>query len=82
MNKEIILENYLLNIKSTIEVYIHGTLESSNKYVRKILNTGLNETLEHQDRVYQQMVDNNMYKVENAPVSTLDKVYNKICKDN
>ena len=82
MNKNLILENYLLLLKSTIEVYIHGTLESSNSDVRKLLYTGLNETLEHQERTYNEMVENNFYQVENTSSNNINKTLNKINKDN
>ena len=36
MNKDrILLDNYLLVLKSTVEVYVHGTLESSNKDIKE-----------------------------------------------
>lgn len=78
MNNKIILENYLLIIKSTIEVYIHGTLESSNQDVREVLHKGLEETLEHQDKIYKELVENNYYVVENTTPSTINKTFNKI----
>ena len=34
MDSQLIMENYLLILKSTMEVYVHGTLESSNPDVR------------------------------------------------
>lgn len=37
MNSQLILDNYLMILKSTVEVYIHGTLESSNEDVRSTL---------------------------------------------
>ncbi len=82
MNNNILLENYLLVLKSTIEVYIHGTLESSNQDVRKLLYTGLEETLNHQDNVYKQMVNNNYYIVENISPTSINKVLNKIDKNS
>ncbi len=82
MNNQLILENYLLVLKSTVEVYIHGTLESSNDDVRKILHTGLIQTLEHQERTYKQMVDNNFYQVENVNINIINKTLNKINKGN
>ena len=41
MSDQILMENYLLILKSTVEVYVHGTLESSNNDIRKILKKGL-----------------------------------------
>ena len=37
MNANLIMENYLLVLKSTVEVFVHGTLESSNPDVRELL---------------------------------------------
>ena len=65
MNDSIILNNYLLILKSTVEVYIHGTLESSNIDIRKLLQENLNKTLEMQQMTYQEMIDNGWYKIEN-----------------
>ena len=41
MNNELILNNYLLLLKSTTEVFVHGTLESSNSDIRSTLRDGL-----------------------------------------
>ncbi len=45
MNDQIIMDNYLLVLKSTVEVYVHGTLESSNEEVRSTLKNCLDETI-------------------------------------
>ena len=37
MNDKLIMESILLLLKSTVEVYVHGTLESSNKIVHDTL---------------------------------------------
>ena len=81
MNKKLVLENYLLMLKSTVEVYIHGTLESSNKDVRKLLKIGLDETLEHQEKVYEEMLSNNFYQVEKINENIINKTLNKINKN-
>ncbi len=81
MTKELLLENYLLLVKSTIEVYVHGTIESSNKEVRELLHDGLNEMLKHQENVYNELINNNYYVVDNINSSAINKVINKINKD-
>ena len=45
MDDKLIMNNYLLVLKSTVEVFVHGTLESSNEDVRSTLKDGLNEIL-------------------------------------
>ncbi len=78
MNNELLMNNYLMILKSTIEVYIHGTLESSNEKVRDILKTGLDETLKHQERVYNKMVDNEWYIIDNINPSCICDVLNNL----
>ena len=46
MNDQILLDNYLLILKSTVEVYVHGTQESSNEDIRNLFKESLNDILE------------------------------------
>ena len=78
MNDELILENYLLIIKSTMEVYVHGTLESSNKDVRDVLNKALNCTLKHQEDVYNELTKCGCYQVNNVKASLIKDTLNKL----
>ncbi len=80
MNEEQLVGNYLLLLKSTVEVYVHGTLESSNKPVRKLLQDCLNNTIDRQDKTYHQMVENNWYNIENIENKAIIKVLNKVTK--
>lgn len=73
MNDELLMNNYLMNLKSTIEVYIHGTLESSNESVRNILKQGLDETLKHQEKVYDKMTEYEWYIIDNVNPSEIEK---------
>ena len=81
MNDQLLMENYLLIIKSTVEVYVHGTLESSNKDIRDILNQGLDETLKHQQRIYKEMEKNNWYNVSNVDSNTIKQILIKVCNN-
>ena len=49
MHKIIMMENYLLVLKSTVEVYVHGTLESSNELVRNTISVCMQDTLSSQN---------------------------------
>ena len=73
MNDQMIMENYLLILKSTVEVYVHGTLESSNSYVREVLKSGLDETMSHQARVYDEMTSYGWYTIENVKESVINQ---------
>ena len=81
MNDQLIMDNYLLVLKSTVEVYVHGTLESSNKDIKELLKEGLDETLKHQERTYNEMIDRNWYCIsnikENEICKTLTNIKNK-----
>lgn len=80
-NDKLIMENYLLVLKSTVEVYVHGTLESSNQDVRNLLKSGLDETMKHQANTYDEMTKYNWYNVSNVGSGTIKKTYNK-CTSN
>ena len=82
MNDQTLMENYLLILKSTIEVYVHGTLESSNKDIRKLLNKGLDETLKHQARTYDKMTECGWYKVNNVKNQNISQTLNKLEKNS
>lgn len=79
MNDKLIMENYLLLLKSTMEVYVHGTLESSNNNIRTLLKSGLDETVKHQANTYDLMCECGWYNVCNVPVKTIKDTINKLC---
>lgn len=78
MNDKLIMENYLLVLKSTMEVYVHGTLESSNKDIREVLKSGLDETESHQQRTYNKMTEYGWYTVNNIKASDIKQTIKKI----
>ncbi len=82
MNDQLIMENYLLVLKSTVEVYVHGTLESSNKDIRNILKKGLDETMEHQANTYDEMVKCGWYNIENVDSTTIENTCTKLNCNN
>lgn len=77
-NEQIFLDSYLLLLKSTVEVYVHGTLESSNKKVRNLLKTSLDDTMSMQYTTYNKMTDLGFYKIENIDKITICKTINKL----
>ena len=72
------LDSYLLLLKSTVEVYVHGTLESSNQKVRKLLKSSLDDTMSMQNTTYQKMTNLGFYKVKNIDTNTICQTLNKI----
>lgn len=82
MNDKLIMENYLLVLKSTVEVYVHGTLESSNEKVRNLLKECLNDTMTHQADTYDEMTNFGWYSISNVGSSTVKKTLNKVESSN
>ena len=78
MSDKLLMENYLLILKSTIEVYIHGTLESSNRDIRKILKKNLDNTITSQENTFSIMKDFNFYKIENISKEKINNNLNKL----
>ena len=78
MSDQILMENYLLVLKSTVEVYVHGTLESSNNDIRKVLKKGLDETMLNQANTYDEMTNYGWYKVKNVDSKTINSTYSKL----
>lgn len=77
MNK-LVLDNYLLILKSTVEVYVHGTLESSNQDIRELLKYGLDETMSNQADTYDLMTEYDFYKVNNVKNTCINQVIKKL----
>ena len=78
MDNKLIMENYLLVLKSTIEVYNHGTLESSNPDIRDLLKHGLDETITSQANTYDEMTKYGWYTITNVDTTTINNTLNKI----
>ena len=66
MLDQLLMDNYLLVLKSTVEVYVHGTLESSNEDIRELLKECLNDTLTHQANIYDEMTKYGWYNIKNV----------------
>ena len=78
MNDQIRMDNYLLILKSTVEVYVHGTLESSNEIVRNLLKECLNEIMTSQANTYDKMTSFGWYNVSNVEASTINQTLTKV----
>lgn len=82
MNDRIYFEKNLLLLKSTVEVYIHGTLESVNQKVRDLLQQNLLETIEMQKNTYDKMTKKGWYTIENCKKECITKALNKVKKED
>ena len=82
MNDNLIMENYLLLLKSTVETYVHGTLESSNPDVRKMLKSGLDMIMQAQADTYDEMTERGWYTVTNVEANVIDQTIQNIQSGN
>ena len=71
MSDELLMNNYLLLLKSTVEVYVHGTLESSNEMVRSLLKKSLNEIMTLQANTYDEMTNYGWYTINNIKANVI-----------
>ena len=78
MSDQVLLTNYLILLKGTVEVYIHGTLESSNEDTRKVLKNCLDNTIEMQGNTYLEMADYGYYEINNISENKIKKVVKKL----
>lgn len=78
MSDQLLMDNYLLVLKSTVEVYVHGTLESSNEDIRNLLKTCLSDTLTHQANTYDEMTKYGWYTTNNIEKTTIQETLSKV----
>lgn len=82
MNDQLIMDNYLLILKSTVEVYVHGTLESSNESIRNTLKENLNDIMTCQANTYDLMTKYGWYPVNNVNSNMISNTLSKINSKN
>ena len=78
MSDQLLMDNYLLVLKSTVEVYVHGTLESSNEDIRELLKAGLDNTMSFQADTYDEMTTYGWYEINNIKETQIKQTYNKV----
>ncbi|MBQ0011008.1 MAG: spore coat protein [Ruminococcus sp.] len=77
MNDRDVMENILLLEKGVIDLYLHGTVESSTPNVRGTFDTALSDSLTMQDDVYAKMTAKGWYQTKPAPKTEVDTVKQK-----
>ncbi len=73
MKDKLVIENILLLLKGTAEVYVHGTEEASNKAIHEVLYSSLQDILKMQFEVYNKMTEYNWYQIENIKPEEINK---------
>jgi len=78
MNEQLMFESMLLLLKSTVEVYVHGTLEASNKEIHDVLKHGLDEIMKLQFDLYTTMTEYGWYQINNVKATEINKTLKKL----
>lgn len=78
MNDNTIIANYLLVLKSNVEVFVHGTLESSYSDIQETLKKCLDDTIESQRDTFKQLLDLGVYTIEDIEKTKINKTLKKI----
>ena len=82
MDDKLMFNNYLLILKSCVEVYVHGTLESSNDDIRKLLKSGLDDIMSSQADTFDLMTEYGWYDIKNVKSNVINQTLNKVCRSN
>lgn len=77
MDDKILLEELLCYEKNLCDIYMHGTIESSNENMFNQFLENLNETLNNQHEVYKIMEKEGYYKIEQAKCEDIKKAQQK-----
>ncbi len=75
-----LIENELLTIKGVCDLYMHGTIESTNADVHNAFKQALNESLDIQNKLYNLMVERGWYETENIPSQEMESAKQKFCQ--
>ncbi len=78
MNDNTIIANYLLVLKSNVEVFVHGTLESSYSDIQETLKKCLDDIIESQRDTFKQLLDLGVYTIEDVEKTKINKTLKKI----
>ena len=82
MNDQAIMENLLLTTKGVCDLYMHGTIESSDQNVHQAFDSALGSSLDMQDSIYQMMTAKGWYKTQQADQQQITQVRQKFAQQN
>mgnify|MGYP003553897485 CR=1 FL=1 len=77
MDDKTLMENLLYAVKSTCDLYFHGTIESSSGDVHGAFNCALDKTLKIQNDIYNKMSEKGWYQNKPAPQPQIQQTAQK-----
>lgn len=78
MEQQLFLEELLCYEKNICDIYLHGTIESTNKKIYDVFSKNLFDSLELQHSIYKLMEELKYYDVCNVESKVLNKAKNKL----
>ena len=77
MNDQSLMQDLLITIKETCDLFLHATVESSTPEVRTIFNNSLFECLRIQNEVFSKMEDKGWYPENRVQPTKINQVEQK-----
>lgn len=77
MDDKTLMENLLYAVKSTCDLYFHGTIESSSSDVHGAFSNALDKTLKMQNDIYSKMSEKGWYQNKCADQPQIQQIANK-----
>lgn len=84
MEEKFLMENVLFANRVINDLYLHGTMESSNDSVMNAFYKGIQETLKMHNELYKAMAEAGFYQVQNITEDKISQTLSKLectCKD-
>lgn len=77
MDDKTIMHTILTNIKSSCDLKLHGSIESSTPKVHNAFKTALNDAIDAQNCIFNEMAQKGWYQVEQAEQQKIDQTKQK-----
>lgn len=77
MDDKTLMENLLYAVKSTCDLYFHGTIESYSGDVHGTFSTALDKTLQMQNDIYNKMSEKGWFQNKSVPQGQIQQTAQK-----
>lgn len=77
MDDKMLMEGLLVSAKSAAELYLHGSIEASDKNVKTVFTQALNEALKMQTDIYDMMSQKGWYPQTTVEQQKIQQVAQK-----
>ncbi|MHB1153005.1 MAG: spore coat protein [Eubacteriales bacterium] len=77
MDDKVIMHTILSNIKSSCDLMLHGSIESTTPKVHNAFKSALNQTLDIQNQIYTEMNQKGWYQTQQEQQQKIDQTKQK-----